>query len=62
MNNYRFTSYATPSATWTFDSKENVVTLFWKENGKKIKYKPTAKHFVEHRNRILARGNTYGIK
>jgi len=58
---YRFASYATPSATWTYDCIEQVVTLFWKANAKKIKYREGCKHYQEHKNRILARANTYGI-
>ena len=64
MNNtyYRYTSYATPSATWTYDSVEQVVTLFWKANANKINYRQGSKHFTEHRDRIISRANTYGIK
>jgi len=59
---YRYASYATPSATWTYDSVEQVVTLFWKANANKIRYRQGSKHFTEHRDRILARSNNYGIK
>jgi hypothetical protein len=53
MNNYRFVSYATPSATWTYDKNSENVTLFWKANGKKITYTPSALHYEEHKNRII---------
>ena len=43
---YRFLSYTTPSATWTYDQVKNEVTLFWKANGNKIKYGPHTKNFV----------------
>jgi len=61
MKYYRYASYATPSATWTYDSIEQVVTLFWKSNANKIRYKQGCKHFEEHRARILKRAKTYGI-
>ena len=59
---YRYASYATPSATWTYDSVEQNVTLFWKANAKKITYREGCKHFKEHRDRITKRANTYGLK
>ena len=63
MNNsyYRYASYATPSATWTYDRVEKIVTLFWKANANKIQYKYGSKHFEEHRDRILRRAATYGL-
>jgi len=59
---YRYASYATPSATWTYDSVEQVVTLFWKSNANKIRYRQGSKHFIEHKNRIISRASNYGIK
>jgi hypothetical protein len=58
---YRYASYATPSATWSYDTVEQVVTLFWKQNAKQITYRQGNKHFEEHRARIIRRANTYGI-
>ena len=52
-NTYRYISYASPSATWTYDHGANIVTLFWKENGRKIQYNPTSLHFAEHKERII---------
>jgi hypothetical protein len=58
---YRYASYATPSATWTYDCIEQVVTLFWKQNAKQIQYKEGCINFQKHKARILRRANTYGI-
>ena len=62
MRQYRYSSYGTPSATWSYDSHEQVVTLFWKANGKKIRYRQHCKHYKEHRDRIIARAMNYGVK
>ena len=59
---YRYASYATPSATWSFDLVEQVVTLFWKSNGKQIKYRQGNKNFEYHKSRIIKRAHTYGLK
>ena len=52
---YRYKAYSTPSATWTLDTADGVITLFWNQNKNKIKYRQGNKHYAEHKARILAR-------
>jgi len=54
MNN-KIASYSTPSAIWTLDRKNKIVTLTFKSTGKQINYYPGNSNYDRRFKTILLR-------